>query len=638
MTAILLVLTPMAFFAASGDNGSSELLWPASSPLVVAVGGTTLNLYNDGNFNSEIAWSGSVGGTSKYESMPTFQTSYGLTGNKRQVPDVSYDANPTTGFSVYCNSQWYRMGGTSAGAPQWAAIYALGHSANNAYLYARAKTAYATYFRDITSGSNNNNTATLGYDLITGLGSPLTYNFAASLTVSPISGPAQSSLTLNGIGLTANGFANISYLNPLTSKWTLIVNNLTIDSTGQFTYPFVAPDLLQNNPAGDNQPAFNNIIFQVKDNSNGRTYNSTTSYMEMRRGLTQIANQTAAGLYGNNTNLATSALVQNGQTLTFLGSWFSPALGTASLFWDNLTSLGNATIDSTGAFNATVTVPTSTVGQHRVTVNDGSVNFCFNVTRPPLTSNDYSNNWHTSDITVNLANETNVVDTYYSINNGPVFNVSTNGQPVITTEGSTNTLEYWSTWNMSGVIVELPHTLVTQIQLEKTAPQASMQINNGATQTSSSVVSLLLNANSAAGVSQMRFSNDGIWDATIWETFSSTKIWTLTNGNGVKTIYCQVKDNAGLISNTSNSITLNIPQATPTTTLSPTSEPTLNPTNTPTTTTVPRTVEPQIVEPQTTPEAPESNIQMILFLLALATVSLLIIYQKNKDDCKRLSS
>ena len=352
--------------------------------------------------------------------------------------------------------------------------------------------------------------------------------------------------------------------------------------------------------------------------------------MEMRRGLTQIDSQTAVGLYGNNTNLATTALVQNGQTINVLGSWFSPTLGSASLFWDDLTGLGNAAIDSTGAFNVTVTVPTSNVGQHRITVNDGSANFCVNVTRSPLISNDYSNNWHTSDITVNLTNETNVIDTYYSVNNGPVFNVTTNGQPVITTEGSTNTLEYWSTWNMSGAIVELPHSILANIQLERTAPQISMQINYGATQTSSTFVNLLINANSASGVSQMRFSNDGIWDTSTWETFSNTKTWMLTNGNGVKTIYCQVKDNAGLISNTSNSITLNILQSTPNPTPS-TSDPTLNPTKTPTTTNAPQTEEPQV-----TPEVPESNIQMILVLLALITASFLVIYQKIKVNSKLL--
>ena len=113
------------------------------------------------------------------------------------------------------------MGGTSAGAPQWAAIYALGRSASNSNLYARAKTAaYPLYFRDITSGWNGDYNATSGYDYVTGLGSPLTYNFAADLEVLPQSGPGRGAITLSGNALTANNSANISWLNPLTSKWT----------------------------------------------------------------------------------------------------------------------------------------------------------------------------------------------------------------------------------------------------------------------------------------------------------------------------------------------------------------------------------------------------------------------------------
>jgi hypothetical protein len=81
------------------------------------------------------------------------------------------------------------MGGTSAGAPQWAAIHALGLSATNTNLYNKAKAAYSSYFRDITIGANNVNSTTIGYDLVTGLGSPLTMNFATEFTVSPSSGP-----------------------------------------------------------------------------------------------------------------------------------------------------------------------------------------------------------------------------------------------------------------------------------------------------------------------------------------------------------------------------------------------------------------------------------------------------------------
>ena len=142
------------FFASSGDSGGG-VFWPACSPNVVAVGGTTLNLNSDGTVKSETAWSGSGGGVSQYEPALAYQTSFGLSYSGRAVPDVSYDANPATGVAVYYNSQWSVVGGTSIGAPQWAAIQADGLSATNANLYGRAKSAYSSYFRDITSGSSS---------------------------------------------------------------------------------------------------------------------------------------------------------------------------------------------------------------------------------------------------------------------------------------------------------------------------------------------------------------------------------------------------------------------------------------------------------------------------------------------------
>ncbi len=174
------------FFASSGDSGAG-VIWPSASPNVVAVGGTTLTL-SDGSV-SETAWSGSGGGLSVYEAEPSYQTTYGVSGTsgKRAVPDVSYDANPNTGVSVYDSTRyngatgWWQVGGTSVGAPQWAAIQSLGLSVSNNNLYQDAKSAYSSYFRDITSGSNGY-PATVGYDLVTGLGSPLTTNYAPATT------------------------------------------------------------------------------------------------------------------------------------------------------------------------------------------------------------------------------------------------------------------------------------------------------------------------------------------------------------------------------------------------------------------------------------------------------------------------
>jgi subtilase family serine protease len=179
------VKSGITFFASSGDSGAG-VIYPSASPNVVAVGGTTLNLNGDGSFNSETAWSGSGGGPSTQEPEPSYQLTYGVQGTsgQRGVPDVSYDADPNTGFPLYDTTPgpygtgWLIVGGTSAGAPQWAAIQALGRSTSNANFYADAASVnYPSYFRDITSGSNGYS-AGVGYDLATGLGSPLTTNFA----------------------------------------------------------------------------------------------------------------------------------------------------------------------------------------------------------------------------------------------------------------------------------------------------------------------------------------------------------------------------------------------------------------------------------------------------------------------------
>ena len=171
------------FFASSGDNGSG-VNWPASSPNVVAVGGTTLSLKSDGSLSQELAWSGSGGGLSAFEPEPTYQKLFSIpkSTNMRAVPDVSYNADPAQGFPIYSNGKWYQAGGTSAGAPQWAAIQSLGLTANLTNLYKdKSSNSSKSFFRDIISGSNGSCsyycTARTHYDYVTGLGSPLTYKF-----------------------------------------------------------------------------------------------------------------------------------------------------------------------------------------------------------------------------------------------------------------------------------------------------------------------------------------------------------------------------------------------------------------------------------------------------------------------------
>lgn len=168
------------FFASSGDSGHGTS-WPAVSANVVSVGGTTLNLLG-GSFSSETAWSGSGGGKSTYIGAPSYQSTFGVpsASAKRVTPDVSYDANPSTGFPVF-QAGWYQVGGTSAGAPQWAALRAINSNITLSRLYSDATSHYSSNFRDILSGTNGGCgtlcTAQTGFDHVTGLGSPLGVNF-----------------------------------------------------------------------------------------------------------------------------------------------------------------------------------------------------------------------------------------------------------------------------------------------------------------------------------------------------------------------------------------------------------------------------------------------------------------------------
>jgi subtilase family serine protease len=171
------------FFASAGDNGSGAS-WPASSPYVVGVGGTSLALAKDSSLLGESAWSGSGGGISAYEKAPSYQAAYKIpkSGGYRAIPDVAYDADPKSGFSIVRLGKWRTVGGTSAGAPQWAAIAALGSGANNSDFYSdKSSTDSKQYFRDIVSGANGSCgylcDARARYDYVTGLGTPLTVHF-----------------------------------------------------------------------------------------------------------------------------------------------------------------------------------------------------------------------------------------------------------------------------------------------------------------------------------------------------------------------------------------------------------------------------------------------------------------------------
>ncbi len=191
----------VVYLASSGDSGAG-VSFPASSPYVVSVGGTSLNLDSQDNYLSESGWSGSGGGTSTYETRPAYQDNWvSLVGAQRGNPDISFDADPNTGVAVYSSTRlqgqkgWFQVGGTSLGSPAWAALIALADEGRTAplssidaltKLYSIAgttgTTGYTTNYYDITTGNNGGYSSQTGYDLVTGIGSPKVNNLLPLLS------------------------------------------------------------------------------------------------------------------------------------------------------------------------------------------------------------------------------------------------------------------------------------------------------------------------------------------------------------------------------------------------------------------------------------------------------------------------
>ena len=209
-------------FAASGDDGSTDCQTtpalavddPSSQPFVTGVGGTTTT--TDTAPPAQTVWNESAkeggaggGGVSAVHTMPSYQSGAPAALNVinahssgtpcgaapgsycREVPDVSADADPYTGYVIYYDGEWSGIGGTSGAAPLWAAFAALTNASStcagrpigfaNPALYKAAGTSYSSDFFDVTCGTNDYTPdgysgglypAGTGYDMASGLGTP----------------------------------------------------------------------------------------------------------------------------------------------------------------------------------------------------------------------------------------------------------------------------------------------------------------------------------------------------------------------------------------------------------------------------------------------------------------------------------
>jgi kumamolisin len=165
----------VVYFVAAGDSPGTS--YPAVSPNVVAVGGTTISRSRTtGNFVSQSAWSSGGGGPSRYEKRPSYQSSISrIVGNARGTPDVSAVADPNSGVWIYDYNAggWIVVGGTSVATPVVAGItnlkgaFRLTSNEELTYIYGNQ-----SLYTDVTTGNCRTHRAMAHWDFCTGVGVP----------------------------------------------------------------------------------------------------------------------------------------------------------------------------------------------------------------------------------------------------------------------------------------------------------------------------------------------------------------------------------------------------------------------------------------------------------------------------------
>jgi subtilase family serine protease len=241
----------VAITAATGDSGYG-VEWPASSPFVTAVGGTTLTVGPGNSYGGESAWVDGGSGCSSVESQPAWQAGLGSC-SMRSVADVAADADPNSGAAVYDSvpysgsSGWFQVGGTSLSSPLIASVYAL---ADKTSTIKDGSTPYASLgtsaLHDVTSGSNGFCGSYLcnagpGYDGPSGVGTPngiTAFAPAGGLPPSPdfsLAASGQSGTPVAGSGGSATYTVTVTDKNGFSGPVTLSTGTLPTGVTASFS-------------------------------------------------------------------------------------------------------------------------------------------------------------------------------------------------------------------------------------------------------------------------------------------------------------------------------------------------------------------------------------------------------------------
>ncbi len=237
----LAIAQGQTFSVSSGDSGSKECgnppgtatgaSYPASSPYVIAVGGTTLYTGTGGNYGGEVVWNGGGGSPSLVEPKPSWQNGI-VAGTFRGVPDIAFDADPNSGAIIVVNGQNQQWGGTSLAAPLFVGSWARIQTANNAKLGFPAYWIYSRgaqmtpAFHDVTSGTNGDYSAATGWDYTTGYGS---FDVAATALLTRSSVSVSASPTTIATGQSVTLTATVAGNSP-TGTVQFLVNGVSFGS------------------------------------------------------------------------------------------------------------------------------------------------------------------------------------------------------------------------------------------------------------------------------------------------------------------------------------------------------------------------------------------------------------------------
>jgi hypothetical protein len=210
---------------------------------------------------------------------------------------------------------------------------------------------------------------------------------AASLELSSASGTGGANVQFTGSGYPASTDVGIFYLDPSFGTWK-IWTTVTSDSSGKLYLNAEIPDLGRSVSSGDSSNISTTI--SLRSQINGVAY-SYANYIQFWRGLSNVGNQVAHGLFGNGTSFVSSIIVKPGDSLSISGKWFHPGVvyvrfdgaavvGTVtSAEWRNAQIIGTTTASSTGSFSTTVAIPTAYLGDHYLSIEDSQTHLIIKV-------------------------------------------------------------------------------------------------------------------------------------------------------------------------------------------------------------------------------------------------------------------